>query len=192
MFWVLFLWRWWFGSGSRLGLCSFGSFFGRGGGLSTSSKLIITEFFQVLLFSGDNNDRSPNRNGITNFVNLRDKSFLIDFETNSSLVSLDLCDCITWLNLLTFGLEPLYYFAFGHGRWKSRHLKNIRWNKVLLGLRALGGMRRHIAGLKGVWRILVWKCWRAWYYYEGSMVLLLWMSLERLLRRFSELCLPEI
>ena len=109
---------------------------------SLLSKLIRFKSWDIVDFFDEDSDRfsySKCALIVDNFCNV---SFISGFEGNSCLVSLNLADCVSNINFISFFNTPLYNFSFSHCWWQCWHLNNI--NKLHEGLDVWVIMRKRM------------------------------------------------
>lgn len=89
------------------------------------TKFKISKVLNLLFLLNNDNDWSSYRNWFICISLLSEESFLCNFKTNSSLISLDLTNYISFLNSISNIFTPFNNFTLGHSRRKSRHLTLI-------------------------------------------------------------------
>lgn len=86
------------------------------------AKFKISKVLNLLFLLDDNNDWSSYRYWLICISLLSKKSFLSDLKANSSLISLDLTNYISFLNSVSNIFTPFNNFTLWHSGRESRHL----------------------------------------------------------------------
>jgi len=90
------------------------------------TKLIRFESWDIIsLFGKDSNWFSNSKHALVVY-NFCDISFIGRFEGNSCLISFDLANCISNVDLISFFYTPFHNFTFSHSWWQCWHLNKWR------------------------------------------------------------------